>query len=65
MTLREFLETLEENKGFSITLANAEGDVLITFQAEGWQSVESDILDKEVKKVLISNSKMTIRLKEA
>ena len=63
MTLRQFLAVLSSNKGVSITLMDSEDVELLTFNVEGYQTVESDVLDREVKKAVLSKTPNNIILK--
>lgn len=49
MTLRAFLSALKTS-GVKITLVDVEDNELIKFFSDGYESVESDILSRTVKK---------------
>lgn len=49
MTLRAFLAALKTS-GVKITLVDVEGNELIKFFSDGYESVESDILARTVKR---------------
>lgn len=53
MILSDLLKALSGNAGVNITLNNADGDSLITFNAGGYAAVESDLGKRTVKKVKI------------
>lgn len=63
MTLRQFLSVLSGNKGTSVTLLNLEETELLTFNIEGYANVESDILDRNVKKVTVNKTSNAVALK--
>ena len=63
MTLRQFLSVLSTNKGTQVTLLNIEDVELLTFNVEGYESLESDILDRGVKKVFMSKTPTAVSLK--
>ena len=50
MTLRQFLSVLADNAGIPVTLKEGETE-LLTFNIEGYEAVESDILARTVSKV--------------
>lgn len=53
MILSDLLKALSGNASVNITLNNADGDSLITFNAGGYAAVESDLGKRTVKKVKI------------
>lgn len=53
MILSDLLKALSGNAGVNITLNNADGDSLITFNAGGYEAVESELGKRTVKKVKI------------
>ena len=55
MALSDLLVTLANNTKLYITLTDEEGNVLITFNAPGYESVESDLGPRVVKKIKIDN----------
>lgn len=63
MTLRQLLTVFDDNKGTSVTLMNLEGVDILTFIVEGFMAVESDILDRGVKKVTIIKTPTAASLK--
>ncbi len=63
MTLRQFFAALAGNKGMSVTLINAEKAELLTFNIEGYEAVESDILALEVDTVTITRTPNAIQMK--
>lgn len=65
MTLGNFLAVIS-NKDVYISVVNVEGDEIIKFLSSGYAGVESDVLDREVKKVTINGSQnMVIIIKDA
>ena len=66
MTLSELLVTLANNEKLYITLTDKEGNSLITFNAVGYESVESDLGSREVKRVkVVSAAEVTVTLEDA
>ena len=60
MTLTQALTALAGNTGVNITLNQKSGDVvtpLITFNAPGYASVESDLMSKTVNSITVTSSK--------
>lgn len=63
MTLTQALTALADNTGVNITLVSVNGDVktnLITFNAPGYASVESDLGSKTVTKITVTSSKSVV-----
>ena len=56
MTLISLLTILSENEKLYITLKDTEGNELITFNAAGYQSVESDLGDYTVNSFVINST---------
>lgn len=56
MTLISLLTILSGNKKLYITLKDTEGNELITFNAAGYQSVESDLGDYTVNSFVINST---------
>lgn len=66
MTLSDLLVALASNQKLYITLAENDGTALITFNAVGYTSVESDLGARIVKKITIeSPNTVTITLEAA
>lgn len=66
MTLIETLAALSNNTNVNITLVDDQDNQLITFNAVGYQSVESDLGARVVKYIKVSSGTLlTIALKEA
>ena len=66
MELSDLLVALANNQKLYITLADKEGVALITFNAAGYTSVESDLGSREVKRITISSpTEVTITLEDA
>lgn len=66
MTLIETLAALSNNTNVNITLVDDQDNTLITFNAVGYQSVESDLGARVVKYIKVSSGTLlTISLKEA
>lgn len=66
MQLTDLLVALSGNKGLFITLTDKTGVEMITFNAGGYESVESDLGAREVEKVTLDGlNKMAIALKDA
>lgn len=63
MKLIDVLKALVVNTNLSVTLVDSDETTLITFNSQGYSSIESDLGDKEVKKIKItSNSAVTLIL---
>lgn len=56
MALSDLLVALANNTKLYITLADENNDVLITFNAPGYASVESDLGSRVVKEISITSS---------
>lgn len=54
MTLRQFLAVMSMNKGTQVTLQDLEENQLLTFNIEGYETVEGDVLARVVKKALVT-----------
>ena len=66
MVLSDLLVALAYNDNAYITLKNLDGDSLITFNAGGYTSVESDLGSRGIKKILIESvTNITIVLEDA
>jgi len=66
MTLTQLLVALANNAKLYITLTDKEGVALITFNAAGYQSVESDLGSRVVKKITIgSPAEVSVMLEDA
>ena len=66
MTLSDLLTALASNTKLYITLADKEGVPMITFNAAGYESVESDLGTRTVKKiVVVSQVEVTVLLNDA
>ena len=66
MDLSELLVALASNAKLFITLADKEGTTLITFNAAGYESVESDLGSRVVNKITVdSPSSVTVVLEDA
>lgn len=66
MTLSELLVAMSGNANLFITLTDKTGVELITFNAAGYESVESDLGTREVLKItLVSLNKVSIALEDA
>lgn len=66
MALSDLLVTLTSNQKLFITLADDNGTALITFNAAGYTSVESDLGSRVVKRIRIeSPSAITVTLEDA
>lgn len=57
MTLQALLVALANNTTVNITLLDAEGNVLITFGAAGYGSIESDLGTRVVKRITVKGAK--------
>lgn len=55
MTLNEVMQALVGNEKLYVTLTDGEGEEMITFNASGYQSVESDILAYTVTTITITS----------
>ena len=66
MTLTNLLEALANNAKLYITLADKNGNDLITFNAAGYESVESDLGTREVNRIEVASpSAITVVLEDA
>ena len=66
MALSDLLVTLANNQKLYITLTDTEGTELITFNAAGYESVESDLGARVVKKIKIENpGNISVMLEDA
>lgn len=57
MKLSDVLKALAANNGMTISIVNADDENLISFNAAGYESVESDLQEHEVKKIQITSAK--------
>lgn len=57
MLLSDLLTALASNAGVNITLMDEDGNVLITFVAPGFASIESDLGTRVVKRIKIRGAK--------
>lgn len=63
MTLLETLTALSGNEKLFVTIKDSEGTELVTFNASGYPSIESDIEAKVVDSIeIISQQKVTVNL---
>ena len=63
MTLLETLTALSGNEKLFVTIKDSEGTELVTFNASGYPSIESDLEAKVVDSIeIISQQKVTINL---
>ena len=63
MTLLETLTALSGNEKLFVTIKDSEGVELVTFNASGYPSIESDLEAKVVDSIeIISQQKVTINL---
>lgn len=66
MTLAETLAALSNNTNVNITLMDDQDNALITFNAVGYPSIESDLGTRVVKAIKVaSGTSVVISLKEA
>jgi len=66
MNLSDLLVALATNQKLYITLSDKEGTALITFNAAGYESVESDLGSRVVKRIsIVSPSEVNITLEDA
>lgn len=66
MTLANVFSALSANEGLNITLVNSAGSNLITFNASGYASVESDLGARTVTAIkVISSSSVEITIGDA
>lgn len=57
MKLSDVLKALAGNASLIITIVDSDGNNLISFNAPGYESVESDLQDHEAKKIIITGMK--------
>ena len=57
MKLSDVLKSLAGNANLTVTIIDADGNNLISFNASGYESVESDLQEHEVKKIQITSAK--------
>lgn len=63
MTLLETLTALSGNEKLFVTIKDSEGTELVTFNASGYPSIESDLESKVVDSIeIISQQKVTVNL---
>ena len=63
MTLLETLTALSGNEKLFVTIKDSEGTELVTFNASGYPSIESDLETKVVDSIeIISQQKVTVNL---
>ena len=60
MTLQNLLPTLSKNSSLNITLVDSDDSNLITFNAAGYTSVESDLFDRTVNRITVESNKSII-----
>lgn len=66
MTLQNLLPTLSKNSSLNITLVDSDDSNLITFNAAGYTSVESDLFSRTVNKITVeSNKSIVVKLNAA
>lgn len=66
MQLSDLLVALSGNKNLYITLMDDNDKALITFNAEGYESVEGDLGSRTVKRIKVTSpSTMSISLEDA
>lgn len=66
MTLSELLPVLAGNNILNITLLNKTGKSIITFNAAGYQAIESDLGAYEVTEIsVVSSSSINVSVEEA
>ena len=66
MTLSELLVALANNQKLYVTLNDKNGNELITFNAAGYESVESDLGARVVNKITITSpSSVNVVLEDA
>lgn len=56
MKLSDVLAALANNANLNISLIDSNDKNLVTFNCDGWESIENDITAREVKKILIVSS---------
>lgn len=65
MVLSDLLVALKDNASLFVTLADKEGNELITFNAAGYESVESDLGARGVNKITLESlNKIAIVLED-
>ena len=66
MTLQNLLPTLSKNASLNITLIDSDDTNLITFNAAGYTSVESDLFSRTVNRITVeSNKSIVVKLNAA
>lgn len=66
MTLSNILSALASNTGLNITLVNTSGDSMITFNAAGYESIESDLGARTVNSIkIVSSTNISIVIGDA
>lgn len=56
MTLADLLKAMSCNDRVNITLIDSDDKVLITFGANGYSAVESDVTSRTVKKIKVDSA---------
>lgn len=57
MKLSDVLKALAGNASLTVTIVDSDGNNLISFNASGYESVESDLQEHEAKKITITGMK--------
>lgn len=57
MKLSDVLKALAGNANLTVTIIDGDGNNLISFNASGYESVESDLQEHEAKKITITGTK--------
>lgn len=66
MLLKDLLAALSNNSTLSITLIDDNDNILITFNAAGYNTISSDLGERKVKRVkIVSTTSVTIAVEDA
>lgn len=62
MTLNQLLTAMAGNTNTNIALIDSDDSAMITFNASGYASIESDLLSRTVSTITIGQKAVTVKL---
>ena len=62
MTLNQLLTAMAGNANTNIALVDSDDSAMITFNASGYASIESDLLSRTVSTITIGQKAITVKL---
>ena len=66
MKLIETLKALSINDSLNVSIIDSDGNTLITFNAKGYESIESDLGNREVKRIRVATGNLiTVEITDA